>query len=241
MKTILSTAAALALTTAVAVPAWGPASAQVSGIGTADPAVVIAASKALNGAFSQINTTYSAQSAQLKQLSQQSQAIIKKFDTNNDGKLDQAELKAAQAENNPDRKQLETLQGQMNKVREPMDRAAAYAVEQIAQQLSPAVQQVVAQDKLQLILPSGGVLYRNPAADVNAKLIAALDQRLPQVSITAPAGWQPNQETVQLLNDVQQARAEIAQAQQQRQQAAAAQPQARQPAAAGKTARVKGR
>jgi len=53
MKTILKTAAALALATAIA----APASAQVSGIGVADPAVVVAGSKALQAAYSQISTT----------------------------------------------------------------------------------------------------------------------------------------------------------------------------------------
>ena len=236
MKTMLHTAAALAMATAVA----APASAQVSGIGIADPAVAIAASKALNTAFGQIATTFSSQNAQLQQLNQQSQAIIQTFDTNKDGKLDQAELAAAQADTNPQHKQLAALQDQINKVREPLDMAAAYAVEQIAQQLSPSVQQVVSQNNIQMILPSGSVLYRSPAADVNQKIIDALNVKVPQVSITPPAGWQPSQETVQLLNDVQQARAEIVQAQQQRQQAGAAAP-AQKPAAGGKTAPTKGR
>ena len=237
MKTILSTAAALAMASALA----APASAQVAGIGVADPAVVIAASKALNGAFGQIATTYSAQNTQLQQLNQQSQAVIKTFDTNNDGKLDAAELQAAQSDTGPKHKQLQDLQDQINKVRQPMDMAAAYAVEQIAQQLNQAVQQVVTQNSVQMILPSSGVLYHNAAADLNTKLITVLDQKVPQVSITPPAGWQPDQGTVQLLNDVQQARAEIAQAQQARaQQTGGAQTPAARPApATGKP--VKGR
>jgi len=227
MKTILSTVAALAVATAFTTPA----AAQVSGIGVADPALVIAASKALNAAYTQIGTTYAAQNTQLQQLTQQSQAIVKKFDKNNDGKLDQAELQAAQADTNPDRKQLETLQEQMNKTREPLDMAAAYAVQQIAQQLNPAVQEVVTQNRIQLLVPNGSVLYRAPAADVNQKIIDSLNAKLPQVSISPPAGWQPSQETVQLLSDVQQARAEIAQVQAARQQQAGAAPAAAQPAA----------
>lgn len=239
MKTIFSTTAALAIAIAVATPA----SAQVSGIGVADPAVIIAASKALNSAYGQIATTYSAQNTQLQQLNAQSQAIIKKFDTNNDGKLDQAELQAAQADSNPNHKQLEALQQQINKTREPMDMAAAYAVQQIAQQLSPAVQQVVSQDRVQLIVPSSGVLFRAPAADLNQKIIDALNAKVSQVSISPPAGWQPSQETVQLLSDVQQARQEIAQIQAARQQqGAASTPAPQQPAATpGKRPAVKGR
>jgi Skp family chaperone for outer membrane proteins len=235
MKTILSTAAAIAAATVIATPA----SAQVSGIGVADPALVIAASKALNAAYNQIGTTYAAQNTQLQQLTQQSQAILKKFDKNNDNNLDATEMQAAQAENNPDRKQLETLQEQMNKTREPLDMAAAYAVQQVALQLNTAVQDVVTQNRIQLLVPNGSVLYRAPAADVNQKIIDALNAKLPQVSITPPAGWRPTQETVQLLNDVQQARAEIAQAQAARQQPGAT--PAAQPATTTPKAPAKGR
>jgi len=235
MKTILSTAAAIAAATVIATPA----SAQVSGIGVADPALVIAASKALNAAYNQIGTTYAAQNTQLQQLTQQSQAILKKFDKNNDNNLDATEMQAAQAENNPDRKQLETLQEQMNKTREPLDMAAAYAVQQVALQLNTAVQDVVTQNRIQLLVPNGSVLYRAPAADVNQKIIDALNAKLPQVSITPPAGWRPTQETVQLLNDVQQARAEIAQAQAARQQPGAT--PAAQPATSTPKAPAKGR
>jgi Skp family chaperone for outer membrane proteins len=219
MKTILLTAAVAAMATALA----APASAQVSGIGVADPAVVIAGSKALQAAYAQIGTTYQTQRTQLQQLDQQRIAVLKKFDKNGDGKLDAAEQKAAQVSTNPDRKQLETVEDQINKIQQPINLAGAYAVEQVAQQLNPAVQQVVSQGGIQLILPSNGVLYAGSAANITEKLITALDQRLPSVSITPPAGWQPDQDTVQLFQDVQQVRLAAAVRQQQEQQAGAAQ------------------
>ncbi|HEY7807856.1 MAG TPA: OmpH family outer membrane protein [Croceibacterium sp.] len=235
MKTILCTTAALALAATLAVPA----SAQVSGIGVADPAVVIAGSKALQAAYTQMTTTFQAQRTQLEQLDQQRIAILKKFDTNNDGKLDPAEQKAAQVTTNPNHKQLEAVEDQITKVQAPVNLAGAYAVQEIAQQLSPAVQQVVSQGSVQLILPSNGVLYASDSANITAKIIAALDQRLPSVSITPPAGWQPDQGTIQLFQDVQQVRIAAAQRQQQAQQQAApaAQPQAK----PGAAAPVKGR
>ena len=242
MKPLLTTAIALALGAALS----APASAQVSGIGVAEPAIIVAGSQALSGAYSQITTTYAAQRTQLDQLDQQRIALIKKFDTNNDGKIDQAEQKAAQAENNPTRKQLETLDTQINQVQAPINLAAAYAVSQIAQQLSAAVQQVVSQGNVQLILPSSDVLYAADAANLNQKVTTALNTRVPQVSITPPAGWQPDQATVQLFQDVQQVRLAAAQAQAQQQQAsanAAQTPAAAAPAktAPAKTAPVKGR
>ena len=243
MKRLLTSATALALGAALAVSTSAPASAQVSGIGVAEPAIVVAGSQALTNAYSQIGTTYAAQRTQIEQLDKQRVVLIKKFDTNNDGKLDQAEQTAAQAATNQTRKQLETLDQQINTVQAPINLAAAYAVSQIAQQLGAAVQQVVSAGNVQLILPSSQVLYSAEAANLNQKIVAALNTRLPQVSITPPAGWQPDQSTVQLFQDVQQVR--LAAAQQmaaQQQQAGAAAPATQSGAKApATTAPVKGR
>jgi len=239
MKALLSSGAAVALAVALATPA----SAQVSGVGTADPAIVVAGSQALSTAFQQIGTTYQAQRTQLDQLDQQRVALIKKFDTNNDGKLDQAEQTAARVETNPTRKQLETLDQQINTVQAPINLAAAYAISQIAEQLGATVQTVVSQGGVQLIVPSNTVLYAADAANLNQKLTAALNGRLPSVSITPPAGWQPDQQTVQLFQDVQQVRIAAAQAMAQQQQRGAAATPAPAPAKApaGSKAPVKGR
>ena len=239
MKRLLTSAAALALGAALSVSA----SAQVSGIGVAEPAIIVAGSQALTGAYSQISTMYAAQRTQLDQLDQQRVALIKKFDTNNDGQLNQAEQQAAAVETNPTRKQLQTLEQQISTVQAPINLAAAYAVSQVAQQLGAAVQQVVSAGSIQLILPSSEGLYSAEAANLNQKIVTALNTRIPQVSITPPAGWQPDQSTIQLFQDVQQVRLAAAQqmaAQQQQAGAAApaAQPGAKAPAT---TAPVKGR
>ena len=237
MKRLLSISALALGAAAIAVPA----SAQVSGIGVAEPAIVVAGSQALSGAYAQIGTTYQAQRTQPDQLDQQRLTLIKKFDTNNDGKIDQAEQKAAQAENNATRKQLETLDTQINQVQAPINLAAAYAVSQIAQQLGAAVQQVVSQGNVQLILPSSEVLYAADAANLNQKVTTALNSRLPQVSISPPAGWQPDQATIQLFQDVQQVRLAAAQAQARQQQAGASPAQTPATPAPAKTAPAKGR
>jgi len=236
MKKLLSTAAALALAAAFTVPA----SAQVAGIGVAEPAIVIAGSQALTGAYSQITTMFAAQRTQLQQLDEQRLALLKKLDTNNDGQLSQAEQQAAQSPTNPTGKQLRALEQQINTVQGPINLAAAYAVSQIAQQLGASVQQVVSQGNVQIILSSGDVLYASEAANLNQKIITALNARVPQVSVTPPANWQPDQATVQLFQDVQQVRLAAAQqmAQQQAGAAAGQQPGAKAPAG---TAPVKGR
>ena len=63
MKTHLLATAALALSVLVAVPA----SAQVSGIAIADPAIALASSQARQTADAQIATTFQAQRTQLEQ------------------------------------------------------------------------------------------------------------------------------------------------------------------------------
>jgi Skp family chaperone for outer membrane proteins len=234
MNRLLTTVAALGLSAAVA----APASAQVSGIGVADPAVVVATSQALQNAYRQISTTYAAQRTQLEQLDQQRQALIKKFDKNNDGRLDEAEQKAASVETDPTHKQIVALDAQINQVQGPVTLARAFVVEQIAQQLNAAVQQVVSGGKVQMILAPSGVLYMNDAADVTGQITGALNTRLPAVSITPPANWQPSQGTAQLFQDVQQV---LLQAAVQQQQAAAQQPAAAAPAATKPATPVKGR
>jgi Skp family chaperone for outer membrane proteins len=239
MTRLLSTTTVLALA-AIAVPA----SAQVAGIGVADPAIVVAGSQPLTAAYAQITTTYQAQRTQLDQLDQQRIALLKKLDTNNDGQLSQAEQQAAQAATNPTGKQLQALEQQINQVQAPINLAAAYAVSQIAQQLGASVQQVVSQGNIQMILPSNGVLYAVDAANLNQKITTALNARVPSVSITPPANWQPDQGTIQLFQDVQQVRLAAAQQmaaqQQQKPGAAAPAPQPAGKAPAG-TAPVKGR
>jgi Skp family chaperone for outer membrane proteins len=235
MKKLLLSAAAIALAGTAA-----PAMAQVNGIGVADPAIVVASSQALHNAYNQIGTTFAAQRTQLQQLDTQRVDLAKKMDTNKDGRIDDAEQNSAA--NAATKKQYEGVLNQINTVGRPVNMARAYVVDQVAQQLNAAVQQVVSGGKVQLILPPSGVLYMADAADITQQIVAALNTRLPQVSTTPPNGWQPSQQTVQLYDDVQQVLLAAA-AQQQQQQAAGAQPQAQQPAAASgaKTPPVKGR
>jgi hypothetical protein len=102
---------------------------------------------------------------------------------------------------------------------------------------------VVAQGGVQMILPSNSVLYSADAANLNQKLTLALNTRLPSVSATPPAGWQPDQQTIQLFQDIQQVRMAAAQAMAQQQQGAATTAPAQAPARApaGSKAPVKGR
>lgn len=217
------TGAALA---ALAALAAVPAAAQVNGIAVADPAIAVAGSQAIQTAYNQIGTTYQAQRTQLEQLQQQRAGLIRQFDTNNDGQLSQEEQTAAQA-NTAVIQQVNGLDQQINTIQQPITLARVYAIEQIGQQLNTAVQQVVQANNIQLILAPASALFVADAADVTDEIITQLNTLVPAVSTAAPQGWQPQQQSVNLYQQVSEILLSVAAQQQAQQQ----QPAAQQPAA----------
>ncbi len=216
MKPHLLSLAALALSAAAAVPA----AAQVNGIGVTDPAIAIAGSQALQTAYNQIGTTYQAQRTQLEQLQQQRDALIRQFDTDGDGQMSEAEQQAAQA-NASAVQQLQTLDQTIQQTQAPIQLARVYAIEQIAMQYGPAVQQVVTANNVSLILSPGSVVYANDAVDLTDEIVAQLNTLVPTVSTAVPAGWQPQRQSVTLFQEVQQILLSAAVQQAQTQQQAA--------------------
>lgn len=221
MKARILGATMLALSALVATPA----AAQVNGIAVTDPAVAIAGAQALQTAYTQIGTTFQAQRTQLEQLQQQRATAIRQFDTNGDGQLSQEEQTAAQA-NTAVITQVQGLDQQINTIQQPITLARVYVIEQLAQQLSPAVQAVVQAQNIQLILNPAATLYIAEAVDVTDDIVAQLNTLAPAVSTAVPEGWQPQQQSVQLFQQVQEilvtaaAQQQAAQQQQQQQQPA---------------------
>ena len=211
-------AASLALSLFAAVPA----AAQVNGIGVADPAVAVAGSQALQTAYGQIAATFQAQRTQLEQLQQQRAGLARQADTDGDGQLSQEEQTAAQA-NTALVQQINGLDQQINTIQQPITLARVYVIEQLGQQLSNAVQAVVQANNVQLLLNPSAALYMADPVEMTDEIMAQLNQTVPTVSTAVPQGWQPQQQSVNLFQQVQEILLTIAQ-----QQAAAAQ----QPAAA---------
>ena len=207
--------------TALALAAFGavPAAAQVNGVGVTDPAIAIAGSQALGAAYNQIGTTYQAQRTQLEQLQQQRDTLVRQFDTDGDGQLSEAEQTAAAA-NATAVQQLQTLDQTIQQAQAPIQLARVYAIEQIAMQYGPALQQVVAANNISLIVSPESVVYAADAVDVTDEIVAQLNVLVPAVVTTVPAGWQPQRQSIQLFQEVQQML--LAAAQQQAQQAAPA-------------------
>ncbi|WP_242139040.1 MULTISPECIES: OmpH family outer membrane protein [unclassified Sphingomonas] len=190
----------------------GAAQAQVGGIAIADPETVILTAKALDAANTSIATTYKAQldqaTARAQALQAQLNTLYAPLDLNKDKQLSDDEIQKAQAAKNPALAQIETAQrtGQADvaRLRGPATLAQAYAIEQISQKYAAAMQAVVASKKLSLLLSAGSVQFSTPAVDVTDDIKAELDRTNPTVAFTPPAGWQPSQQTQQLLQQYQQ-------------------------------------
>lgn len=207
MKTITKTCAVAIASASVALLAGG-ASAQTAGIATAQPDAAIFSAKAFETANTQIGTTYK---AQLDQAAAAQNALNTKLrgilDTNKDGQISQAE--AAAAESNPTvAKQVRDAQAAaqpgIEAAQNPAIKAQAYALEQIVGKYDPALRAVVTAKKINLVLSPNAIQYAPPATDITRDIIAEIDRTTPTVSITPPANWQPQQQTVELLQQYRQ-------------------------------------
>lgn len=187
-----------------------PASAQVAGIAVVDPEAAILSANALGTANGQIATTFKTQLDQAHARQQQLQTeLIRLLDTNKDGKVSDAEAAVARSATGALATQLQTAQtnaqNDLERMTEPSNRAQAYAIEQIALKYGPAVTTVVAAKKISLLLSANDVQFAQPTVDVTDDVKAELDRTVPTVTITPPAGWQPAQQTLQLLQRYRQA------------------------------------
>lgn len=224
MTKIAKTLAAGMFATAALAPL--PAAAQVAGIATTSPEIVIARSSARNTAYQQIGATYAAQIQQIGTLRNEMQTLLKSMDANNDNQLSDAERAAKPAVTT----QVQQKEQQLNQLAAPITIAQAYALDQIAREYDAARQQVVTAKRIQILLSPDAIQWAPPAIDVTSDIVAALNTRKPTVTTAVPAGWQPSREILQLQQTVQQIL--VAAAQQQAaavQQAQPAAGQAQQP------------
>ena len=205
------------------------ASAQVSGIATADPMLAIAKTKAFSAAYSQIGTQYKSYFDQIDARNKTLNGLRAQLDTDNNKQLTQEELDAAVRANNPVLKSIETEENEIQKLQTPAIKAQMFAVESIFSEYSNAQQQVVTDKKIAVILSRDAFLYAPPQADVTNDITAVLDARVPTVPTTPPADWQPQRNTVALHQQLQQLLVASArnQAAQQQQTPPAAQPASR--------------
>ncbi|AOL23909.1 chaperone for outer membrane proteins, Skp family [Erythrobacter litoralis] len=202
-----------------------PAFAQVEGkIATADRTRSLIGTTALQNAFQQIETTYSAQIEQLRTKQQQRQALLKQFDTNGDNEIDDAEYQAV--ESSPQFGTLQTLDQELTQLSNQIELARVFVVEQIAQQYAPALREVVEQQQIQLVLNPGALAVPSQEADITQAIVTSLNAKVPSVGVVPPQGYQPSRQGVQLTQDIEQTLQVISLLRQQQQQ----QQQGQQPA-----------
>ncbi|PLK25686.1 OmpH family outer membrane protein [Novosphingobium sp. TH158] len=238
MKTTLK---ALALASPAALLLAAPAQAQVAGIATANPTVAVGRTKAFAAANQKIDTNYKSAFEQIDARRKSAQGIIQpllaQLDTNKDKKVDDAELEAANKANNPVLKQIDdaekAAQADISRLSSPVVRSQAYAIEQLLAQYKAAQDRVVAARRVSVILTPDSFIYAPPEADLTQAIAAELDTLVPNPSIDAPTTWAPQQQTLELqqqlgrLMQIDMSRAaQAAQAQGANAQAPAAQPAA---------------
>lgn len=204
------------------------ASAQVSGIATANPTVAIARTKAFSSAYSQIGTQYKSYFDQIESRNKTLNGLRAQLDTNNDKQLTQEELDAAVRAKSPVLQSIQTEENEIQKLQTPAIMAQMFAIESIFNEYSNAQQQVVSNKKIGVILNPDVFLYAPAQADVTSDITAALDARVPSVGTTPPQNWQPQRDTVSLHQQLQQLLVASARSQAaQQQQPPAAQPASR--------------
>lgn len=208
MKTITKTCASAIAAASVALLA-GTASAQTAGIATAQADAAIFSAKAFDAANQQISTTYKAQldqaAAAQTALNTQLRTLL---DTNKDGQVSQAEAAAAEAPNSAIGNQVRAAQQKaqpgIEAAQGPAIKAQAYALEQIVNKYDPALRAVVAAKKISIVLAPNAIQFAPPATDITRDIIAEIDRTTPSVPIAPPANWQPQQQTVELLQQYRQ-------------------------------------
>ena len=218
MKTFKKSLAAAGL--AVCALAATPSAAQVSGkVATSSISRALLGVNGLQTALQQVGTTYAAQlqSAQTKQA--QLNEMLKPYDTNNNGNIDQAETAGLQAGANF--QQIQTLRGEIAAIEDQITAAQVYAVEQVLAQYQTAVSEVATAQQIVMVVDPASLQYAGEGADITAAVSTSLSAKVPTVGIVPPQGWRPNANSVQIFQDIQrriliqQARAQAAQQQQQ--------------------------
>lgn len=227
MKRFFRTALTLLTVTAAPLAFGTVATAQVSGIATANPTIAIAKTKAFSAAYSQIGTQFKSNFDQIDARNKTLNGLRAQLDTNNDKQVNQQELDAAVKANSPVLKSMETEETEIQKLQTPAIKAQMFAIENIFKEYTNAQQQVVSDKKIGVILSPDAFIYAPPQTDVTDAIAAVLDTRVPTVSTTPPADWQPQRNTVSLHQQIQQLLMASARNQAAQQQPPAAQPASR--------------
>ena len=190
-----------------------PVSAQTTSVAVVDPSSAMLGVKAIGPAWKQISDQYRAAytvaEARERTLDSQIAPLRKRLDTNNDGSVDQTELAAAQGASKPEIQQIQAAQqaaqADIGTTLQPARLAQAWVLDQVKLKFRPTLNAVAARKAIGLVVSAEAATFATPAADITDDVVAALDQATPTLNITPPAGWQPDQQTVTLFQQFNQA------------------------------------
>ena len=199
----------LLLTAALATPAAlafaTPAQAQVAGIAQANPIIAMGKSQIFRAIDDQVRTMFKANLDQAASKERARQQLLSQLDKNNDHNVDQEELDAATAAKNPAIPQIAQLENEMNTLNEPASRAEAYAVEQsLVKAYNTAVQKVVADRKISVVLNPSSLVYAPESSDVTDEIIAEMDKSARPAVTAPPSTWSTPRDLPGLLQQLQQ-------------------------------------
>lgn len=173
-----------------------PAAAQTANVAIANPEAAIAGTRAWSTAKGQIETQYKTQIDQANARRQAAQTELQPLVT-----AYQTAARAPNANEAALRPQLQAIQTreqaaqqEIGRLTQPAQRAQAYALEQISNQLRTAVNNAVAKKRVTVLLRPEAALFAQPANDITADITQELDRLVPTVSIAPPANWQPGQQ-----------------------------------------------
>ncbi len=219
----------LAATGLAALALSAPAAAQVQGrIATADVSRAVLGTSALQNAYNQIGTQYQAQIEQRSTKQNQLAELLRPFDTNSNGQLDESELPSVQG--SASWTQIQTLEQEMQAITNQVNAARIYAVEQILQQYPAALTEVTTQQQIVMVLQPDTVQFAAEGADITQQITTSLNTKVPSVQVVPPANYRPSRNGAQIFQEIQQTLV-TAQLMQQQQQAAQ---QGQQPAPTGR-------
>jgi Skp family chaperone for outer membrane proteins len=180
--------------------AAAPAQAQVSGFAVNNPTLVLAQSKTRDTAFGQVSQQYQTQIQLIGTLDTEITALQTTLDTDKNREISQAEIDA-----NPTVvQQVQAKQQQIELATQPIVMAHYYILEQLIGEFGNAQDAVMSEKGITVVLSPDAVLSGPDALYIVDAVTAKLDERMPSVSITVPAGWQPRQSTVNTYEQIQQ-------------------------------------
>lgn len=245
--TKIKTSLLAATAAATAALAGSAAFAQTTSVGVIDAPAAMLGVKAIGPAWKSISDTYRQAYTNAETRERTLEATIlplqKKLDTNNDGRLDENEVAAAQKANRPEVQQIvtaqQTAQNEISAMIAPARLAQAWVLDQVKQKYRTALNTVASNKKIGLVVTAENAAFASPTADITDDVTAALDATTPSLTTTPPANWQPDQTTVALYQQFTAALQQAA-ARQAQQQGAAQRPAGTAPATSAPAAPASG-